>query len=105
MNWTNKLYTLRAEALEELRKVLREKDYDKTELSGQEMYELPYIDWKGDLSADTFSIVSYDKTEECFMARSWYSSEIFWFYFDELDTQCICNLIDLINEENEPTKL
>lgn len=98
MNWTDKLWTLRADALKELERLLDEKGYDKSEISGQEMYELPFAVYSGDLGSELFSIYLWDKENGCFMGKGWDSSEDFAFYFDNLDTQCICNLIDLLNE-------
>ena len=98
MNWTNKLWTLRTDALKELQKLLETKEYDKSELSGQEMYYLPQTIYSGDLGAELFSIYLYNKEEECFMGKGWDSAEDYSFTFDDLDTQTICNLTDLINE-------
>lgn len=98
MNWIDKLWTFRAEALKELQKLLEEKGYDKSDLDGQEMYDLPYVVYTGDLSSELYSIYLWDKVEGCFMGKGWDSGEPFAFYFHDLDTQCICNLIDLINE-------
>lgn len=98
MNWTDKFYNLRTEAVKELKKVLEEKDYDKSELSSQDLYELPYTVYTGDLSSELFSIYMYDKEDETFLGKGWNSNENYFFTFDELDTQTICNLIDLINE-------
>lgn len=99
MNWTDKLWNLRADALTELQKLLEEKNYDKSELSGQELYDLPYTIYSGDLGAELFSIYLWDNEEGCFMGRGWDSAEDDSFWFDDLDTQCICNLIDLINAD------
>ena len=99
MNWTSKLWTLRAEALKELKKLLKTKNYDKSESDIQDMYNLPYTVYTGDLGSELFSIYLYNKEEECFMGKGWNSSEDYSFTFDDLDTQTICNLTDLINEE------
>ena len=97
MNWTNKLWELRTEAIIELGKVL-EKGYDKTGLDEQSQLDLPYATYHGDLSSEMFSLIYWDKEHECFTGKGWYTSDTFYFYLDDLDIFCICHLIDLINE-------
>lgn len=97
MNWTNKLWDLRTEALIELGKALN-KGYDKTKLDEQSQSGLPYTIYYGDLGSELFSIIYWDKEEECFTGKSWDTGEYHNFYPNDLDVICICNLIDLINE-------
>lgn len=99
MNWTNKLWELRTEAILELGKVL-EKGYDKTELDGQGQLDLPHTIYYGDLGSEIFSLIYWDKEEECFTGKSWDTGDYYYFYLNDLDALCICNLIDLINEES-----
>lgn len=99
MTWTDKLYNLRTVGLEELNRLLEIKDYDKSELSRQEMCSLPYTVYTGDLGSELFSIYFYDREGGYFMGRGWDSGEDFTFWFDDLETHTICNLIDLINED------
>jgi hypothetical protein len=100
MNWTNKLRNLRTEALIELGRAL-EKGYDKTELDGQQQLDLPYAIYYGDFGSEIFSLIYWDKEEEYFTGKSWDTGDYYYFQLIELDTQCICRLIDIINEQNK----
>lgn len=97
MNWTNKFYDFKIKCLFELKRVIR-KGYDQ---SGEDIYSLPTMLYTDDFTCDTYSLIRYDKEDQSFLGISWHSSDTMWFYFDDLNTQCICELIDLINESDK----
>ncbi len=97
MNWINKLYELRAEAILELGRVIV-KGYDKAETDSQDMYQLPTGTYYGDFGTETYALIYWDKEEQMFQGKSWDTGEDYWFNIDALGTQTICNLIDFINE-------
>jgi len=93
MNWTNKYNDFRVECIIALKEALK-KGYDKSDVTGQEIYNLPTAIYYGDLSSEVHGLVSWDSEEECFLGISWYTSEPYHFWIDDLETpnlQCCPN--------------
>lgn len=104
MNWTDRLWELRMEAIIELGRILS-KGYDirdQWRKSYQEdsdyRYEIPTCTYLQDGFYTIYSLVLY--YEGLFLGYSGDEGEELWFTLDDLETQTICNLIDLINESD-----
>lgn len=103
MNWTNKLYELRTDAILELGKIAnrcdeRERWNESYENDTQYRYDLPCEQYQDDGFYTNYSIVYFDG--ESFLGYNWDDGEEFWFKLDELETETICKLIDFINESD-----
>ena len=99
MNWTDQYNDLRSRAAEQLilcRFDLTKEWQESYEKDTAYRYELPSTILYNDGFYDTYSIVHFDG--ESFLGYNWDDGERFWFNIDELSLNCICKLIDLINE-------
>jgi len=102
MNWTDKLYSLRTEAIFELGKIahkydVRNKWQESYENNTEYKYQVPFEMYFDDYYYN-YSIVYFNG--ESFLGYSWEDGEELWFDFDILNINTICNLIDFINESD-----
>lgn len=99
MTYLDKYYEFRAELIRELNEQLLTKEYDKTDVweDENERFNLPTQYYLEDFGYELYPIVKYDMDGFKGIGRE--SEEEYWFEIDELDTEIIAHILDILNDE------
>lgn len=102
MTYIEKYYNFRAKVLNDLLQTLKTKSYNVEEewndVNNIDRYNLPCEVIHNDGFYDNYTIVKYE--DESFLGLSWENNEDFWFRYYELETQTICQILDIINKQH-----
>lgn len=101
MTYIDKYHKLRAYFINELKEQLLIKKYDKTEQweEDNEKFNLPTHYYLEDFGYEIYSIVLWDG--DSFKGIGWESNDEYWFGIDDLDTNVIAHILDILNESDK----
>ena len=99
MTYLDKCHEFRAELIRKLKEQLLTKKYDKRMIweADIEREVLPVQYYLEDFGYELYSLVYSDG--ELFKGIGWESDDEYWFTIDELDTEVIAHILDMLNDD------